>query len=244
MIKIDKSNIPTPAILLLEGVNETTKNKNLFSLGKFNLSFNNSVYGHSSVKKTLNDLQNDKCCFCERKISAGEPGHIEHYRPKGGYKINSKSKLIKPGYYWLAYDFHNLFLSCNKCNTSYKKNYFPLKNENDRAKNHNSNIKLEEPLILCPSDDIKPHLVFKSEIIKPKNKSLKGSETIQRIGLNRKYLADDRLTYLKPLKLLAEIVKNSPNNKNAKEIKNLFKESGKETSEFSYMVACNFPTLV
>jgi uncharacterized protein (TIGR02646 family) len=242
MIQIDKSAHSAPDVLTTRGATATEQHKLDYLAGTRKFSFENSVYGHSSVKALLIKIQHDKCCFCERKISAGEPGHIEHYRPKGGYKIQEKSKLVKPGYYWLAYDFGNLFLSCNRCNTSYKKNYFPLVDETKRAINHDLTIEDEDPLILNPSIDPSPHLVFSKEILMPKNKSEKGKETINRTGLNRKALADERLSYLKVLEILAVVARGGgPESINAR---NHFIELGKKESVYSYMVNCNFPDLV
>lgn len=242
MIQIDKSSYSAPNVLTIQGSTATELHKQDYLAGVRKFSFDNSIYGHFSVKELLIKIQHDKCCFCERKISAGEPGHIEHYRPKGGYKIQEKSKLFKPGYYWLAYDFDNLFLSCNRCNTSYKKNFFPLVNETKRALNHSFIIEDEDPLIINPSIDPSPHLIFNKEILKPKNKSEKGKETITRTGLNRKALADERLSHLKPLEILALVARGGgPESINAR---NLFIELGKKESVYSYMVNCNFPDLV
>jgi uncharacterized protein (TIGR02646 family) len=243
MIRIDKTGVTVPAILSTTGVDETKANNAAYMAGERNFSIKKSLYGHQEVKEALIALQNDKCCFCERRVSAGEPGHIEHYRPKGGYKKDDKSKLVKPGYYWLAYDFQNLFLSCNRCNTSYKKNYFPLVDETKRVTNHTGVIANEEPLILSPTDNVASHLTFEQEIIKPKNNSMKGEETIKRTGLNRKPLADDRLMFLEPLKILAGVARNSES-PDSQEAISLFKRFGRKESEFSYMVACNFPDLV
>lgn len=243
MIKIDKAGIAVPVILTTTGIVETTKNNVAYTTGKRKFSISKSIYGDPSVKETLIRLQNDKCCFCERKVSSGEPGHIEHYRPKGGYKKDDKSKLEKPGYFWLAYNFDNLFFSCNRCNTSYKKNYFPLADETKRVTNPTQDITNEDPLIICPSDDPTAHLIFEQEIIKPKSKSIKGKETIKRTGLNRKALADDRLFFLKPLKILADVARNGIGSY-SQEAKDLFKELGKKESPFSYMIVCNFPDLV
>ena len=243
MIKIDKTGIQVPTVLLTKGVDETKKNNAAYNDGKRNFSIDKSIYGHKDVKEALISLQHDKCCFCERKVSAGEPGHIEHYRPKGGYQQDDKSKLVKPGYYWLAYDFQNLFFSCYRCNSTYKKNYFPLADETKRATNHDENIAKEYPLILSPADDdIASHLIFVHEIIKPNNNSEKGKETIKRTGLNRIALADDRLIFLTLLKRLAEIARRKPDE--SQEILTLFKNFGKNDSLFSYMVVCNFPDLV
>lgn len=242
MIKIDKTGIVVPAILSAAGITETNLNSTAYTAGKRKFTIKKTIYGHLTVKDTLVTLQKDKCCFCERKVSAGEPGHIEHYRPKGGYKKDDKSKLVKPGYYWLAYNFENPFFSCNRCKTSYKKNYFPLADERKRVTNHTGNILNEDPLIISPADEPNPHLIFDNEFIKPNNKSRKGKETIKRTGLNRKPLAEDRLLFLKPLKIVAKVARGI--GQESQEARDLFIELGKSKSPFSYMVVCNFPDLV
>ena len=242
MVKIDKTHTAVPNILLTNGSVATTANNTAYLAGTRKIKFTNAIYGDLTVKDTLINLQNDKCCFCERKVSAGEPGHIEHFRPKSGYKKDDKAKLVKPGYYWLAYDFENLFFSCNRCNTSYKKNYFPLVNETLRATNHTMIVSKEDPLIISPSQNATAHLVFNKEIIKPKNKSPKGKETIKRTGLNRKALLDDRLQFLRALQFAAIVARGTtPQSQSAKDY---FKDISKKDKLFSYMVICNFPDLV
>ena len=243
MIQINKRAKRAPAVLLIDGVTETTSNNTAYQAGTRKFKFLNSIYGHPTVKTKLIDIQDDKCCFCERKVSAGEPGHIEHYRPKGGYKKDDQSKLIKPGYYWLAYDFNNLFFSCNRCNTSYKKNYFPLVDETKRAINNSAHdIYLEDPLIISPSDDPKPHLIFVKEKIKPNNRSIKGKETIKRTGLNRRTLSKERSEYLRVLDTLAKVARGTGSE--SQEAKDHFVRISKPESVFSYMVVCNFPDLI
>jgi len=82
-----------------------------------------------------------KCAYCERIIS-GSHGDAEHYRPKGAVKcragqsddfveptckiVHPPSKkeldLGHPGYFWLAYDWHNLVPACEFCNSGQGKN--------------------------------------------------------------------------------------------------------------------------
>lgn len=242
MIKIDKRHIVVPNILTTLGASKTIVDNTAYMSGVRKFSINKKIYGHLTVKEALIGLQHDKCCFCERKVSVGEPGHIEHYRPKGGYKKDDLSKLVKPGYYWLAYNFDNLYFSCNRCNTSYKKNYFPIVDETQRAKNHTENIANEEPLIINPSIDPSTHLVFKREKIKAKAKSIKGKETIKRTGLNRKLLSQERLEYLLLLDTLAKVARGT--SAEAIEALNHFKRISKKENIFSYMVVCNYPDLV
>jgi len=47
---------------------------------------------------------------------------VEHYRPK---KAVINANPAHTGYYWLAYDWSNLLLSCASCNNK-KRNHFPI----------------------------------------------------------------------------------------------------------------------
>ncbi len=240
MIRIDKSNVSIPTVLTTSGRWATESNNHGYLNGKRIFSFSKNIYGHASVKHLLIDLQHDKCCFCERKVSAGEPGHVEHYRPKGGYKQSDTSALVKPGYYWLAYDFDNLYFSCYRCNATYKKNYFPLSEPFQRARCHTDRIANEDPLIINPADDPSIDLYFDREVIK--HRSLKGRETIKRTGLNRKYLSDERYEYLQLLDILARVARGTDNI--ALLARNQFLKAARKESLFSYMIRCNYPDLV
>lgn len=243
MVRIDRSTILIPAILASKGEKATDQLKIAFEKGSTAFVFNAAIYGGKTVKTVLKQMQHHKCCFCEAKIEHVSHGDVEHFRPKAGYQIDENQALIKPGYYWLAYDFANLFLCCQVCNQVYKKNYFPLVDENTRAKSHYDDLAREESLILHPAlDDIDEHLIFEAEIVKPKNGSRKGAETIKRTGLNREFLLKERFEYLKKLRLLARIVLTKA--EYADEIRDAFKEWGKSTSLFSAMVRANFPDLV
>lgn len=67
-------------------------------------------YKTDDIKSALDHIYHGKCAFCETK---SESMHVEHFRPKRG------------GYYWLAYSWDNLLLSCPTCNTN-KGDEFPL----------------------------------------------------------------------------------------------------------------------
>ena len=155
MIKIDKSTVSIPAILASQGKGdkETAKLIAAFDAGNTTFSFDKSIYAHKSVKELLRAVQYNKCCFCEARINHISHGDVEHFRPKAGYQIDDNQALIKPGYYWLAYDFSNLFFCCQICNQTYKKNYFPLADETKRANSHRDDFSLEESLILHPEFD-------------------------------------------------------------------------------------------
>lgn len=245
MIKIDKSTVAIPSILASNGRGEQAADalKALFDQGNTTFVFQKAIYGHKTVKEVLINIQHNKCCFCEAKITHISHGDVEHFRPKAGYQIDEMQALIQPGYYWLAYDFSNLFFCCQVCNQTYKKNYFPLADERKRATSHTDDYRLEESLILHPAiDAIDDHLAFEAEVIKPKNGSQKGAETIKRTGLNRPTLLEERLSYLKTLRFLEEAAKG--NSETALACRAHFKEVGKSKHLYSAMVRANFPDLI
>ncbi len=245
MIRIDKTLIPVPAILDTGGKGKlaTTQLKADFDNGVRTFKFSSKIYGHKTFKEALKKAQHDKCCFCEAKVAHVSHGDVEHFRPKAAYRIQTTGKLTKPGYYWLAYDFSNLYFSCQICNQKYKENYFPIEDETQRARMHNHNHLVENQLIIDPGREIpENYLYFEQEVVKPKNNSLKGVETILRTGLDRKELNDNRMEYLNILKILAKVA--TGNSQDAFDAKAHFKILGQSKSLYSLMVRCNFPDLI
>src|SRR5665213_604905 len=139
MIRIRKKKAaPIPEILESTGYNETVSLNNRYDLGEREFTtkdFDRKIYGHVEVKEALKSIQDYKCCFCESKISHISPGDVEHFRPKAGW-VQNDERLNKPGYYWLAYNWDNLLLSCEICHKRNKKNYFPLLTDSPRALSH------------------------------------------------------------------------------------------------------------
>lgn len=205
--------------------------------------YKSKLYGGANVKDKLKELQRDKCCFCEARVSHVSHGDVEHYRPKAGWVQKDKDKLTKPGYYWLAYDFSNLFLSCQICNQKYKRNYFPLADPKKRAVTHTHKLSDEKPLIINPGkEDPSKYLSFNQEVIIAINTNSKGVETIKRTGLNRKEISKDRFEYLETLHELANVArKNFPE---AARAKAHFKKISKPDKIYSLMVRANFSDLV
>ncbi len=89
----------------------------------------------SDIKEVFASLQGCKCAYCERVLQ-GTPSEnkvesdIEHFRPKkktvvGRGEIPAKSGRAD-GYAWLATNVANYLLSCKTCNSSLKKNFFPI----------------------------------------------------------------------------------------------------------------------
>ena len=157
MIKVNKG--PAPSRLIDAGTAATVSLKEdydtapqQFRDGTRKLKFKDSIFGHATVRNELGRIQSGKCCYCEVKIPVPYAlQHVEHYRPKTQSRQSRKSKPRFPGYYWLAYDWTNLFLCCHFCNSSNKIDLFPLADDAMRARDHHDPIAQEAPLILCPN---------------------------------------------------------------------------------------------
>jgi hypothetical protein len=241
MIKVVKP-LTIPPILLNQGQAENTRNCRSYDRssaryisGARPFDIQPAIYGHQSVKSILKVAQHQKCCFCE-KSQADEYGAVDHYRPKNGYKSKREDELKKPGYYWLGYNWDNLYLICNVCNgASYKSNLFPLVKEKRRAKSHRQNINREEPLLLDPGGTKNPqkHIVFDKAF--PRAKTKFGKATINICGLDRAALIEERKKLITAIDGWIYVLDNKANNtpqKNTEAVQFL-RDVQKPDAEFS-----------
>lgn len=209
MIRIHKSPTP-PAILREQGWRETQRLKALYDAspaeyeGK-SFPIKRSIYGAESVKAALRRDQHEKCAFCESKFGHVGYGDVEHLRPKRGYKQNNRDRLQYPGYYWLAYEWSNLFYSCQLCNQRFKRNLFPLQNPRQRTRSHHHDLSAERPLLVDPAAvDPSQFVTFPDEYARPVNGSAIGRETITVLGLNRKELIEVRRDLVRTMRALLD----------------------------------------
>lgn len=165
MNKIQKT-YPAPEILTTKGVELTVAALEQVNNGNKKICIDYNTYGHTSVKRQLISDQHNKCAYCEQTLN-GDFGDVEHFRPKAGYC--STCMIVKsPGYYWLAYDWDNLMMSCSTCNRRYKRNFFPLLDEASRDIEHRD-ISKEVPLLINPvKENPGKHICFEQHIIKPR----------------------------------------------------------------------------
>lgn len=135
-------------------------------------------YGYKEYQEALLNCQGPKCCFCEKPIQNGQ---IEHFRPKNGWQQTrgKGNPITKPGYYWLAYNWDNMLLSCGECNHSGQKgNLFPV--NGFRATDHTMNHKNENHVIIDPSEeDPSRYISFHKEFPIGIDKNGRGDENIQ-----------------------------------------------------------------
>lgn len=214
MIQVDRTKEPVPAILAdherqTGGPKETQRAIDFYRKKKNRTkAFPFKAYRDASVKQALERLFGAKCAYCESDYG-NHPWEVEHWRPKGEVDDEHAGK-IKPGYYWLAADWDNLFLACIDCNRQRyhkaagadaemiklgKKNSFPLVLGSRRARKPGEET-TEEPLLLHPcEDDPKTYLRFvetagEEGVIRPKSEShdlafQRADASLTVYGLNR-----------------------------------------------------------
>lgn len=175
------------------------------------IEVNDSIY--KDFMKFLKALFKGNCAYCQTKLTTGQPGDVEHFRPKGRV-VDRQFKPIRvtypdrgevnhPGYFWLAYDWANLLPSCADCNRYRKQgptgqlsagrpeegagkaDQFPLKDEASRAVDWR-NPHSEHPLLIDPTDpnsDPTLHLQFETNG-QVTPLTEEGAETLRVFGLN------------------------------------------------------------
>lgn len=207
---------------LAAGVPLTTENCDAYAgasgdydAGLQRFEFRRTIYGHPSVKGALRAAQYNKCCYCEGIFLGYVKGAVEHYRPKGRVRQSAGTPAVYPGYYWLAYDWANLFFCCVDCNQSAKLDVFPLEDPATRARNHEDNLAEERPLILNPAgpEDPTDHIGFHEEV--PIALTPLGRATIDALKLDdRPDLNERRRERFANLKRLKETVRVCRGNTN------------------------------
>jgi len=244
VIRINKPKL-APQILRTKGKQKTQANcksyqKNIksYNTGKKKFDFDSSIYGHKTVKAALRKAQYDKCCFCESKITHISYGDVEHFRPKAGVKQRLGAPLEKPGYYWLAYEWSNLFFSCQICNQRYKENLFPLKKPSNRVKSHNGNIDIENPIFINPTEDVEKYMSFRDEVIFAINDNQRGKATIKALGLDRDELNDIRKDYFDKLELIYKLANLKPPIPESEKAKKHITKSINDSGQYASMIRC------
>lgn len=168
-----------------------------------NKDIDDSAWKTQEVRDILFQSQNKKCCFCENIRAKKREFDGEHFRPK--LSIAEESGNEHPGYWWLAYEWSNLFYACKTCNQEYKKTHFPIRGT--RARNESDSLEDELAVLVHPQNENPEDFIgfdwqqgygkfVKATGLDEHNR---GNETIRIVGLNDGQLMEERAETIKLL---------------------------------------------
>ena len=118
-----------------------------------------------ALRRVFEEFSYNKCWYVECR-NPGTDDDIDHFRPKRRVSEDPEH----PGYYWLAFDWRNLRLSCHRANrlrrnpetqeTGGKGDHFPILNPADRARTPAHDVAREQPTLLDPTSPTDPRLLW------------------------------------------------------------------------------------
>jgi uncharacterized protein (TIGR02646 family) len=172
------------------------------------------------TREALETLFHNKCAYCESPLIPGE-GLIEHFRPKIE-ALGLDGTSDPDWYWWLAYRWENLYLSCPTC-AGNKLNLFPVVGNRAPINSVGPKLKEEHALLLDPCTDLpEVHLQFASDgrvhgiphydakVRARYNRRNPGEITIKTLGLNRSHLVDTRRAVAQDIKALYDSLISMP----------------------------------
>lgn len=139
------------------------------------------------VVEALSSMFDAKCAYCE---TATTSPFVEWHRPPQE-AMNRDREVARDHYWWLAYDWENLYPICAACH-SYKGQWFPVRRRRADPEARGPLLFSEDPLFLDPCLDLpESHLLYEVDgtIIGADERA---AITIETLGLNRTELVIDR----------------------------------------------------
>ncbi|MEI2300517.1 retron system putative HNH endonuclease [Ensifer sp. MJa1] len=191
---IDRNRTPVPETLVsdrtkaaLDSVHQFLK-RSEDERAQRRSPYDEAIIHRSEVRDSLVDLFFGKCAYCERRSAES----IDHFRPKSLYP-------------WLAYDWENLYLACIECDRQ-KGGALPVTGLPAPPFSTVAEARISEQLRLVDPcyDDPRSHLriCYDGRYVALTEK---GYETINILGLNRKYLCIDRQEVVQRLAMILQI---------------------------------------
>jgi len=212
----------------------------------------------SDFKIILAEQQNGFCGFCEGPTNGHQFGDVEHFRPKAevhelvddpdqwGWEPmwhssakdrEVKKPAIRPGYWWLAYEWENYVYSCQTCNQQWKGNLFPVQGTRARAPGDTG----ETALLLSPFDLFDPADHFEyGRLGEIRGKSPQGHATIVTCGLDRPSLRVARYRLASATHLQLDQVADQPSKQSTLNTLDLIRQRGDPREAYSGMVQTIF----
>ena len=153
------------------------------------------------ARPALVELFDNKCAFCESPDTTENPLNVGHFRPATEIfeplSAASSSASSRTGYWWLAYEWENLYLVCRAC-ADRSQLAFPVAARRAAPGTRGAALALEQPLLLDPcADRPELHLTFLTagadgRVVERDPAEKRGRTTIELLDLNRDQLIRHR----------------------------------------------------
>ena len=148
--------------------------------------FDERIYAAQDVELALVELFNGKCAYCESPPGRLQAPRVDHFRPTAG-AVNWDGSFAPDHYWWLAYQWENLYLVCPDC-SAMKGARFPVSKARAKPGTKDSSLRREGALLLDPcADDPETHLVYAEDGFVSSGTE-PGQITIEVLALNRAWL--------------------------------------------------------
>jgi uncharacterized protein (TIGR02646 family) len=203
MIHVNRSKAPVPQILRSRAAEAARKEAaDFFGRPRSKRTQERHAFHEELWRKALKDLQRlfrGKCAYCEKRPSESDGIVVSHFRPTGHAKQLGGSSS-PDHYWWLAYEYDNLYPSCGDC-LKQKAAMFPVSGKRVVEGAVGKQLNNESALLLDPClDNPQEYLHFlpSGRVIPGGGKrgqrarAARASATIDTLGLNRKDLVHGR----------------------------------------------------
>lgn len=148
-------------------------------------------YRDRVVRSALERVFSNKCAFCESRLDPAAAASITHHFRPPQEAVDADGGVSRPHYWWLPYEWENLFLSCQRCATAAGAQ-FPVAGERAAPLARGPELQSEEALLLDPClEDPAEHLAFQADG-SALARSERGEATIAVFALNRQHLVEAR----------------------------------------------------
>jgi uncharacterized protein (TIGR02646 family) len=145
------------------------------------------------LKTSLLAESNGKCVYCEQALHGPSFMELDHFRPING-AIGVDGERSDIHYFWLAYDWNNMFASCAECNRA-KGTKFPVASYRVPAVVYTEYDEVEHPLIINPSRLSPEHHISFREDGTVFARTTEGQYSIDILKLNRSGLIERRRSH-------------------------------------------------
>jgi tetratricopeptide (TPR) repeat protein len=247
MISVDRNKIAKPAVLDSPEVHEELQLAEKFfsapysQRGQRRFEPRKPWHLEAEVRNALIELFHGKCAFCETGIASSQAIPVGRFRPEL-QTIDKNGELFPDHYWWLMFEWTNLYLMCSECYRM-KGTRFPILGPRAKFGERGEALLTEQPLLLDPCVDNPQEHFFYDPEGNVGSSTRQGQITIEVFGLNRHSLIEERKAllehYRRIKKRILSLVESSGKQENQDIVELLagLKQAGQPDQPFAGMMS-------